>query len=178
MRAGSAAEWLQLVALLALLCLFYFVIIPAGIEDPADMGLDEGMPPSFSARAAAIVAVLIIIGRMVQLVLTTGSTGGTTDGQDLPAAESASDDAVALTGRVFAGIGAALLYAYVLLPQVGFIAGSLILLVCLLLMLGERQPVRVAVLPVLVTLGVWLLFVQALGVTLPTGALFESLMAG
>lgn len=174
MRAGDFAEWLQLAMVLALLCLFYFVIIPAGIEDPVDMGLDEGMPPSFSARAAAIVAGLIIVGRMIQLVLMTKPSVE----QDMPDADDMPDDAVELTGRVFGGIAAALVYAYVLLPQLGFIAASLILLVCLLLMLGERQPSRVVALPVVVTLGVWLLFVQALGVTLPTGALFDTLMGG
>jgi len=173
MRAGSFAEWLQLAVLLALLCLFYFVIIPAGIEDPSDMGFDEGMPPSFSARAAAIVAGLIIVGRMIQLVLMAKPSVE----QDILDADHSSDDAVELTARVFAGITAALVYAYVLLPQLGFITGSLILLVCLLLMLGEQQLSRLLVLPVVVTLGVWLLFVQALGVTLPTGALFDALMA-
>ena len=41
-------------ALLAVLLvadvLFYIVVIPAGISDPAGFGLEEGLPPSFSAR--------------------------------------------------------------------------------------------------------------------------------
>ena len=45
------------IALLALLLLadavFYFVVIPAGIADPDDFGLDQGLPP-VSRRASPL----------------------------------------------------------------------------------------------------------------------------
>ncbi|MFK7965666.1 MAG: tripartite tricarboxylate transporter TctB family protein [Burkholderiaceae bacterium] len=182
LNAGRLAEWSQLAILLALLGVFYFVIVPAGIEDPADMGFDQGMPPSFSARAAAIVAALIVLGRMVQL-LVGGGQPRLSQQQDSARlvsepGEEAESDSVVISGRVVAGIAAALVYAYALLPQLGFVAGSLVLLVSLLVMLGEKSPFRLLVLPMLVTFGVWLLFVQALGVTLPTGALMTALAGG
>ena len=181
-NAGRVAEWSQLAILLALLGVFYFVIVPAGIEDPADMGFDQGMPPSFSARAAAVVAALIILGRMIQLLLRGGqqrlSQPQNATGTVPQPSEQAETDSVVITGRVMAGVAAALVYAYVLLPQLGFVAGSFVLLVSLLAMLGEKSPFRLLVLPMLVTLGVWLLFVQALGVTLPTGVLTTALAGG
>ena len=67
--AEVRSEILLLTVLLAADLLFYAVVIPFGIVDPQGFGLDEGLPPSFSAKVAAGLLALIMIIRLVGLWL-------------------------------------------------------------------------------------------------------------
>jgi len=69
-------------------------------------------------------------------------------------------------------MGAALIFAAVLVPKLGFLFGGAILLPVLLGIMGERRPAQLVVYPVLVLLAVWLLFEKLLSVRLPLGMLF------
>ena len=62
-------EMLQVVVLLVIDGLFYWLVIPAGIVDPQGFGIDEGLPPSFSARLVAVVAGALLLGRLAQLLV-------------------------------------------------------------------------------------------------------------
>jgi hypothetical protein len=157
------AELIQLVVLLILVAVFYFIVIPAGVVDPSGQGLDEGLPPSFSPRLAAIVAAGLMLLRVLWLIAA---------GDGSVAAGDASAEPVVITGRTFMGIGAALLFAFALVPYLGFLAGGALLILILLLLMGERRVGLLAACPVLVMAGIWLLFERLLSVRLPAGGLF------
>ena len=57
-------EIVLLAVLLIADALFYAVVIPYGIADPAGFGLDEGLPPSFPARVAAGLLALVMVARL------------------------------------------------------------------------------------------------------------------
>lgn len=169
MTASSDAkrsEMLQLVILLAATAVFYFVIIPTGIEDPEGFGLDQGLPPSFSARLVAVLAAILMLYRLAQILLDKASPGST----------AVQDGGAVVVGvmpvRGMAGMAMTLLFAFVLVPQLGFYIGGPILLCVLLRVLGETRPVRLVVYPAIVTLLIWGLFGQLLSVRLPVGLLF------
>ena len=50
-------ELYQIAILLIAVSGFYFLLIPTGIIDPEGMSLDQGLPPSFSARLVAALAI-------------------------------------------------------------------------------------------------------------------------
>ena len=77
----NRAELCQIAILLVVVSGFYFLLIPTGIIDPEGMSLDQGLPPSFSARLVAALAAGLMLARCGQLVLSGRSdasnmTGG------------------------------------------------------------------------------------------------------
>lgn len=163
-------EFFELALLLCAVALFYFVVIPAGIIDPDGFVLDEGLPPSFSARLVAVLAALVLIARVISLLwFSDASTGSSIE----PATDDLSDEAqpVRLSLRVWTGVAVSLLFAFGLVPILGFGAASLITLALMLFVLGERSTIRLALFPVLVSAFVWLLFTQVLSIKLPVGML-------
>lgn len=161
-------ELAQLALLMALDAVFYFAVIPAGIVDPEGFGMDEGLPPSFSARLVAALAALLMLGRAARLVLMGASTPASGD----EAGESGGGEPVAITERSLLAIGATLVFALVLVPQLGFFVAGALLMPCLLLVMGEIRISRLVLYPAGVLALVWLLFERLLSVRLPPGALF------
>lgn len=172
-------ELIELLCLLSLVAVFYFVLVPAGIIDPDGFVLERGLPPSFSARLVAILAATILLARMVRLLLARMS-GSTREIQSEVQSETQSEilpeaQPVVLTPRVWGGVAIALIYAFLLVPKLGFVLASLLTLLSMLIVLGERSKQRLVLLPVLVTTGVWLLFARLLSVNLPAGTLLPLL---
>ncbi|MGB7184173.1 MAG: tripartite tricarboxylate transporter TctB family protein [Burkholderiaceae bacterium] len=171
-------ELVELGLLLGAVLLFYFFVIPAGIIDPDGFVLDEGLPPSFSARLVAVLAGIILLGRSGRLLFgplftqqpaAKPPTGDTAD--SLPDLADDNNQPVHLTQRVWVGVVVSLLFAFGLVPVLGFGAASLITLSVMLFVLGERSLPRLVIFPVLVSAGVWLLFTKILSVNLPPGLL-------
>ena len=145
---------------------FYFVAIPHGIEDPEGFGLDQGLPPSFSARAAAILMGLIMGVRLLW-VLAGGQVAA-------PDEEAGNGDAG--TGswrRNAAGIGIALVFAVVLVPLAGYYLAAACMIIALMTAMGERRWPRLVGQPIAVTGLIWLLFDRIFSIRLPTGMLFD-----
>lgn len=162
-------EMLQLVVLLVLDGVFYFFVIPTGIVDPDGFGIDEGLPPSFSARLVAVLAAMLLIGRLVRLLLMGAPR--TDVGARTPESE-ANTAPVNISPRSVTGIAVALLFASGLTPYLGFHLAGAILVLVLLVVMGERHPAKIVAFPAIVMLMVWLLFEQLLSIRLPVGALF------
>lgn len=172
MRLATAAyrdEMLQLMLLLVLDGFFYFMVIPAGIVDPEAFSMDQGLPPSFSARLVALLAGALLLGRLVQLLARGGRDP---DSGTSHADPESGGEPVTISVRSVAGIAAAMLFAGILVPTVGFLAGGAVLLLVLLAIMGERRALRLATYPAIVMLMVWLLFEKALSIRLPVGTLF------
>jgi hypothetical protein len=172
---GVRTELFQLGLLLLADALFYFFVIPAGIVDPEGMNLDQGLPPSFSAKLVAVLAAMLMLARVAQLIVfeRSGSEGAVFDNDERAEVDADVEPAqVGLPVRGLAGIAAGLTFAYVLTPIFGFFAAGLLLLIVLLRILGETRPMSLMVPPVIVTVMVWALFEQVLSIRMPVGMLF------
>jgi hypothetical protein len=167
--AVAKSEFWQLIVLLLADAVYLFVIIPLGIQDPEGFGIDQGLPPSFSARLAALLAAALMLLRLAQL-----RWGSASEVAPAAFADSDTDNPAALPLRGLTGMVVALAFSIVLVPLVGFYAGAVVLLLVLLLVLGERSWPRLVLYPAIVTLLVWGLFAQLLSIRLPSGTLFGS----
>ncbi len=172
--SARRVELTELLFLLGLVAVFYFFVIPAGITDPDGFVLDEGLPPSFSARLVAVLAAFVILLRVVRLYWLPDASpksapaSHSTQSTDEPVP---SEPRVSLTRRVWIGVGVAWLFAFGLVPVLGFPVASVLTLALMLFVLGERSVPRLVLFPIIVTLGVWILFEQLLSVKLPPGLL-------
>ncbi|MDP6068583.1 MAG: tripartite tricarboxylate transporter TctB family protein [Alphaproteobacteria bacterium] len=163
--AVAKSEFWQLIVLLLADAVYLFVIIPLGIQDPEGFGIDQGLPPSFSARLAALLAAALMLLRLAQL-----RWGSASEVAPAAFADSDTDNPAGLPLRGLTGMVVALAFSIVLVPLVGFYAGAVVLL----LVLGERSWPRLVLYPAIVTLLVWGLFAQLLSIRLPSGTLFGS----
>ena len=72
----------------------------------------------------------------------------------------------AILGKLGLFFGLMLLYAYVF-TILGYLVSTIAFFIIAMLALGERRPVHFVVVPVLITVGVYLIFSQLMGVYLP-----------
>ncbi len=158
------------IALLALLLLadamFYFVVIPAGIADPDDFGLDQGLPPSFSARVAAILMAVIMAIRLVHLLVAPEVAQAGDEASNSQESENAI--------RNIGGIAGALAFAFGLVPVLGYYLGGVCMVATLVAVMGERRWSYLLWQPAAVMGFIWLLFDQVFSIELPVGLLFGS----
>ena len=111
----------------------------------------------------------LFLGRLARLLLA-GKRGGDVDDRAVePETEAAP---VSISPRSVTGIAVALFFASVLTPNLGFHLAGAILVLVLLVVMGERHPIKIVAFPAIVMLMVWLLFEQLLSIRLPVGALF------
>ena len=163
-------ELFQLALLLLLDAVFYWLVIPTGIVDPPGYGLEQGLPPSFSARLVAVLAAALIMVRIIWL-WTHGDKALALTGP-MEASDPGNFEVV-ISRRCLVGIGLALLFATVLAPYLGFLLGGALLLPALLITMGERRPLALLLHPCIVLFMVWLLFEKLLAIHLPLGRLFS-----
>lgn len=71
-------------------------------------------------------------------------------------------------------LAGAILFCVVLDP-LGFIFTSIIFLVAMMWMMGNRKPLQLATAPVLVTFAIWLVFEKLLNLSMPAGILIDVL---
>lgn len=173
------AETLQLLLLLAVDAVFFFVIIPHGVQDPEGFGWDQGLPPSFSVRLVAAIAAILMLSRLVKIHVTktpdlaAAPVNGIPEDRDEDAEDAEPDLDAGVPIRGIMGMAAALIFSIVLVPFAGFFLGSAALLVAMLLILGEQRLSRLAIFPGIVILLIWILFGQLLSIRLPLGWLFS-----
>ena len=164
-RADSL-EIAQLTILLIVVAVFYNFIIPYSIIDPKDFGLDQGLPPSFSPKLVSGIAVVILLFRLGKLIMNPSVDSGKIIIDN--------DDGLSngLPVRGLMGMTAAVVFSQLLIPVLGFYFASVLLLVGMLKILGEKSIMKLVFVPLLVVAGVWLLFAQLLSIRLPSSLLF------
>lgn len=175
--SARRVELFELLFLLGLVALFYFVVVPAGISDPDGFVLDEGLPPSFSARLIAILAAMIIVLRVLRITIFSPRAVADEPGV-ASEVEPVTELSTKLTRRVWTGVVISLFFAFALVPVLGFAIASLLTLGTTLFVLGERSWFRLMLYPLLVSAGVWLLFSQLLSVKLPEGLFIPVFIGG
>ena len=172
---NNRTELYQIAILLIAVSGFYFLLIPTGIIDPEGMSLDQGLPPSFSARLVAALAAGLMLARCGQLVFFGRSEASNMTGRADEVPEISKDAAAIAKGPPVRGIlsmAAGLIFAYAMVPMIGFFPAGILLLVVLLKVLGETRPLFLVLPPIVVTTLVWALFEQLLSIRLPDGSLF------
>ena len=78
------------------------------------------------------------------------------------------------TQRGLITLAAGLIFCVVLEP-LGFIPTAIIFLTFMMLIMGKRNPLLIAVIPALITAGVWLVFEKVLALSMPVGILTDYL---
>lgn len=167
-NAFARREISLLLALLAASALFYFLVIPNGIIDPDGFGIGQGLPPSFTARITVILIAVILGVRLLQLLVNPAVAEPTeTDlGHDIAPTDSGSGP------RNFAGIACALVFAFVLVPIIGYYLASIGMIAALMLVMGETRWPYLVGQPLAVMGLIWLLFDRVFSIKLPAGWLF------
>ncbi|NQW10190.1 MAG: tripartite tricarboxylate transporter TctB family protein [Alphaproteobacteria bacterium] len=163
-------EMIEIGVLFVANLVFLFVVVPLGIEDPARFGFGEGLPPSFSADLVGALVAVILGGRFIQL-LTGRVDGYRATGSGAGPAEPVEEGQRLQLSLI--GMAAAVLFAVILVPVLGFYLGAWFFLFSLLGLLGETRLLHLIVLPPVVVLLVWGMFDRLLSVRLPSGVLFD-----
>ncbi|MDF1790706.1 MAG: tripartite tricarboxylate transporter TctB family protein [Thalassobaculaceae bacterium] len=168
--AEIRSEILLIAVLLAVDILFYVVVIPYGIADPEGFGLDEGLPPSFSAKVAAGLLALVMIVRLITLWFRpqAAQAAGAVladDGED-------GGEPVRVSLPNLIGIAAALVFAYLAVPVLGFYLSGFLLLAGLMRVMGETRWLVLLWQPATVVFLIWGLFDRIFSINLPAGVLF------
>jgi putative tricarboxylic transport membrane protein len=119
--------------------------------------------PSFFPN---ILAGLLIIFSVASIIFALkGKSKGTVDPIRL------SDKGVQ---RGLITLAATIVFCAVLEP-LGFIPTAIIFLACMMLLMGNRKPLQLAIAPPLVALSVWLIFEKVLNLPMPAGILADIL---
>ena len=120
--------------------------------------------PSFLPWIMIGAIVLLSLALIVRSRLAAAPAGA----PDLPEAEPAPEDGSARRNLIRIGIFAVLLVAYsAAFMAVGYIISTLVVFIAGMLLMGERRPLMLIVLPVLITAAVWFGFTHFLQVWLP-----------
>lgn len=175
-RGEARVELFQLAVLLVGVAVFYFAIIPASIVDPPGFGLKQGLPPSFSARVAVVCAAVLMLYRVGFLMLSRQDRAdfGSVDAGEQAEIEADRDNVPeGMPVRGLIGMAAALVFAYLAVPLIGYFSAGFLLLAGLLRLLGETR-IRSILLPTTAVMFlIWVLFEKLLSIHLPVGLLFK-----
>lgn len=167
---GNATARREIVLLGTMLladAVFFFYLIPAGIFDPEGFGLAQGLPPSFTAKVVAILMAAIMVLRLFQLLTNPALAE---DGEVDADGEVKTEMDIGV--RNLAGIAVALLFAFILVPLIGYYLAGLVMVAALMAAMGETNPLSLAWQPATVIGMIWLLFDQIFSIRLPVGQLF------
>ncbi len=159
--------WL-LLALLAASAVFYFFVIPKGIADPDGFGIGQGLPPSFTARVAVILIAIVMSVRLIQLLVNPAAAD--VEQSDPGTAALSTESGSGL--RNIVGIACALIFAFVLVPAIGYYFASIVMIAALMWVMGETRWHYIVGQPVAVIGLIWLLFDRVFSIKLPVGWLF------
>ncbi len=134
-----------------------FVLIPVGVDAPRKVQI-AALAPSYYPNLIAIAMAVLGLAIVVRAVMSNGDNGRLAGA---PAAAVAKVCSVVLV--LFAT-------AY-LLPFLGFVLASTIALIVLMLLAGERNPVTVALVAVLLPAVLYLFFTKLANIPIPGGVL-------
>ncbi len=151
---------------LGLALLMLFVGIPIGIESPGDVDILALAPTFWPNIIMALLALIGIIMVISSMMLLRAPEQADKDSED-----QSYGPALALT-RVIACIVVMFIYQALLEP-LGFVAASMLAIIVLTVLGGERRAYVVLPVAILVPLGLYWFFTVAASVQIPMGY-FES----
>lgn len=166
-RIGETALLLGFLLLAAGLA---FWVIPAGIAPPR--GTAAVTPRSVPFAVTAGIGVLCLMRLAALWLLPARPEAGDADDG---AAFAADEDDTRHPWRLAAIVALCLLLAPVLIPQTGFYVSTVVFMVAVMWLLGERRPVVLAGTPLALAGAIYALFELGFSIRLPKGALSAAL---
>ena len=169
--------------------LFYFVLTPQWVSGKSQFGPSPQMVPNMLTIAMFICATIIFVTELRNLLKQKklANTAKKKDAVDKSTEETGDDDyfeqilkaskvdivTIDLRG-VFYIFGAVLACIfYVLCSQyLGFMITIAIIMVCLMLLYGVRNPITIIIATTVMSVGVFYAFTKLLRLVLPLGTLF------
>ena len=145
----------------ALLVLFY--IIPTRIELEQEYDLASLSPAFFPIIATWLIAGLTLL-HLLFILIRRKSSGVAEEGE---AWLSSGEEWKALASCL------AIIAYYFLMKFIGFIVSTILVLGFLFFFQGVRKPLKVALISIMVTAGLYLFFLYVMKVHFPKGLLFE-----
>lgn len=160
---GRRQEAVVTLLLVVLALIFLLLVIPAGIGVGFSVSASPGTPRLVPQLASAGMILALLCG-LVAILRNPAAEQGT----DVPAGDALPDEAEA-TGawRPVTVSLACLLTATWGFVWFGFYVGSAMLMVVLKLLLGERRPVPLLVVPLLTVLCIYVLFELGFQINMP-----------
>jgi uncharacterized membrane protein len=141
------------------ICVFlYFVIVPREVQGEIQRGLAPDFFPKLSVWWVGIFSLFILAKRLVS------------DEKDHRPEESSIERRAGRKGALFTVLGS-ILYL-ILCCLVSYVVSTILILVILTWVLGERRWYMIAVATLVTTFGIYFLFGSFMSVQLPEGILF------
>ncbi len=169
MRAADFSDLTVGGATIAFACLALFVLVPLGVEDPGAIDI-LALGPAFWPSIVSTFMLLMgaVVGAQALRRLRAGRAAAETDGEDRRSLATALSEYA--LGR---WLGALVLLAafYALLEPLGMILASMLAMVALMVLGGERRPALLAILPIGLPFALFLFFRYAANVVIPLGVL-------
>ena len=156
---GRNREIWIIVALLIATLIFGFGLIPLGIREGSGSG-GPGLSPRFMPELATAGIALALISGLVQYLKGP-----------VPDAETPSHDEGRHPLRAVAAMAICLLFAAFGFRVSGFYLGGVAMAALLTLLLGERKPLNVIVIPIAVLTVIYLVFEFGFQIRLPKSGL-------
>ncbi len=137
--------------------LVLLVLIPIGVDEPKKVPFVV-LSPSYYPRIIAIAMTIVGLAVTARAVTT------------------ASNDRNLKMPRIDAVIKVVIVFAVlavlsVILPSTGFVLGSFLALTALLLLAGERNPITIGLVAILLPIGLYLFFTKLANIPIPGGVL-------
>ena len=158
---------------IAFACLVLFVLIPAGIDDPGSIDV-MALGPAFwpSVVCAFLGAMGLIVGVQAlrrMRAARSGTVSGQGDSGGPDAAEAAEIEAAGFSPTRWLGALALLAAYYAGLDRLGMVLTSMLALGLFMILGGERRPVVMVLLSVILPLALYVFFRFVANVFIPLG---------
>jgi hypothetical protein len=159
--AGRYRETIVTLLAMALVLVFMLLVIPAGIGVGFSVSASPGTPRLVPQLASAGMILALLCGLVA--ILRHGSAMPPADVQN----DSTGESTAAVTWRPAIVSVVCLLVAFWGFAWLGFYAGSALLMVVLKLLLGERRPVHLIIVPLLTVVCIYVLFDLGFQINMP-----------
>jgi hypothetical protein len=154
--------------LLMLVAVFALWVIPSSVEDPEGFGYAEGLAPSFTVYLVAALAATILALRLIRVLRGMGAENAHSD--------VASEEIPDSQKRSMIIIGSCLVFAFLLIPFLGFYISSFAFVAFLAIQMGEQRVMVLTALPAFLIAGVYVGFELGFTIMLPRGDLVQLLL--
>jgi len=145
--------------LLSICSIIYFVVIPREVQGEIQRGLPPDFFPKFSVIWVGIFAIILMF------------RGLFTKPKDLLSDQTLKQIREGRKGVIFVITGT--IFYLVLCPLISYIPATVVSLISLMWVFGERRWIMLVTIPVIVTLAIYVLFAKVMIVQLPQCIFFD-----
>ena len=153
----------------AFACLVLFVLIPAGIDDPGSIDVMALGPAFWPSVVCAFLGAMGLIVGVQALRRVRAAQSGAVSGRDNGDPDADEAEAAGFSPTRWLGALALLAAYYAALDRLGMVLTSMLALGLFMILGGERRPVVVALLSVILPLALFVFFRFVANVFIPLG---------